>query len=158
MSDHDKTVTMTILSVVGALAVLAVVFYFIANTISSDDGDASSPNPRMSAKTQENIKPVGEVNVGAVAAAPAAAASAGPRSGDQIYNSKCLACHSTGVAGAPKVGDKAAWAPRAEQGIDNLLKHAIHGLNAMPPKGTCADCSDDELKAAIEHMLKETGV
>lgn len=155
MSDHDKTVTMTILSVVGALAVLAVVFYFIANTVTSDD-DASGPNPRMTAKVQENIKPIGEVNVGAVAAAPAA--SAGPRSGDQIYNSACLACHSTGVAGAPKVGDKAAWGPRAKKGIDGLLKNAIHGLNAMPPKGTCADCSDDELKAAIEHMLKETGV
>ena len=60
----------------------------------------------------------------------------------------------SGLLGAPKVGDKADWGKRAKEqgGIDGLLAKAISGINAMPPKGTCADCSDDELKAAIHHM------
>ncbi len=59
-----------------------------------------------------------------------------------------------GLLGAPKVGDKAEWGKRAKEqgGLDGLLAKAISGINAMPPKGTCADCSDDELKAAIKHM------
>ncbi|HHJ13366.1 MAG TPA: cytochrome c5 family protein [Gammaproteobacteria bacterium] len=117
---------------------------------------------RQAAKILENIRPVGQVNVGgasaqAQTAAPAPAA-ASARSGADVYNGACMACHGTGAAGAPKVGDKAAWGPRAEMGVDGLLKSAVSGLNAMPPRGTCGDCSDDELKAAIEHMLKETGL
>lgn len=107
----------------------------------------------------ENIRPVGSVAVaGESAAAADEKAPVTARSGADVYGSFCLACHATGAAGAPKVGDKAAWAPRADQGMDVLLDHATNGLNAMPPKGTCADCSSDELKAAIEHMLSETGL
>jgi cytochrome c5 len=66
----------------------------------------------------------------------------------------CNACHGTGLLGAPKVGDAAAWGERAkkEGGVDGLLAKAISGINAMPPKGTCADCSDADLKGAIEKM------
>ncbi|HHH44754.1 MAG TPA: cytochrome c5 family protein [Gammaproteobacteria bacterium] len=114
----------------------------------------------MQSKIEENIRPVGQVNVGSVPAASSAApaAAAAPRSGEQVYNSACMACHGTGVAGAPKVGDKAAWGPRAAKGIDGLVASATSGLNAMPPKGTCADCSADELKGAIEHMLSQSGL
>lgn len=83
--------------------------------------------------------------------APAAVASSG-RSGADVYNSSCVACHSTGLAGAPKPGDAEAWKPRLANGADTVLKHAIHGLNAMPPKGTCANCTDEELQAAIDYM------
>ncbi len=158
MSEHDKAATNTILAIIGALVLLAISFYFIAAAVTSDGGDDSGPNPRMTAKIQENIKPVGQVNVGAVTAVATAEASAEPRSGEAVYNASCLACHSTGVAGAPKVGDKAAWVTRAPKGADGMLSAVINGLNAMPPKGTCATCSDDELKAAIEYMLKESGV
>ncbi len=158
MSDHDKTVTNTILLVLAILAVMAISFYFIAKTVTSDDSaENDGPNPRMTAKILENIKPVGQVNTGAVVVA-AVAESVGPRSGDDVYNASCLACHSTGVAGAPKVGDKAAWDTRVASGMDAMLNNAINGINAMPAKGTCATCSDDELKAAIEYMLKESGV
>ena len=146
------------IGVLVALVVIALVFYFVANFVTSDMGQEEA-NERMQAKIQENIKPVGQVNVGsaAPAAAGGATAAAGPRSGDQVYNASCLACHSVGVAGAPKVGDNAAWVDRAAKGIDGLLATAISGVNAMPPKGTCADCSDEELKAAIEYMLSESG-
>ena len=146
----------TFLGVLGALVVIALVFFFIANTVGVEEGEAGR-NPRLDAKVQENIKPVGAVNVGEVASASGGAAAAA-RSGEQVYNATCMACHGTGAAGAPKVGDKDAWGPRKDKGIDTLLDHAVNGFNAMPPKGTCMDCSEDELKAAIEHMLSQTGL
>ena len=75
---------------------------------------------------------------------------------ETIYNTKCMACHATGVAGAPKVGDKEAWAPRIATGMDALLASATNGKNAMPPKGTCMDCSEDDLKAVIEYMTSKS--
>lgn len=76
-----------------------------------------------------------------------------PMSGEAVYKKYCVTCHATGLAGSPKFQDKAQWAPRQKQGIDTLLKHAINGIKAMPPKGTCMTCSDTEIKAAIEYML-----
>lgn len=84
----------------------------------------------------------------------AAAKSDGkPRDGASIYGSVCMACHASGVANAPKSGDKAAWAPRLAQGKDALYKAALNGKNAMPPKGGAADLTDAELKAAVDHLL-----
>ena len=76
------------------------------------------------------------------------------KTGEEIFNAYCTACHLMGVAGAPKKGDKAAWAPRVGKGINSLIQSAIKGLNAMPPKGTCVECTDTDLKNAIEYMLK----
>lgn len=114
---------------------------------------------------EENIRPIGTVVVAkpkkAASAAPAQVASASTsagRSGKQVYDSTCVACHGAGVAGAPKVGDKAAWSARAAQGMKTLLQHATQGFKAMPPKGTCADCTDAELEGAISYMLSQSGV
>ncbi|MGJ8679182.1 c-type cytochrome [Paraglaciecola sp.] len=97
------------------------------------------------------IKPVGQVHV---AGAKAETASTGPRSGADVYNKSCVACHGVGVLGAPKLQDAGDWSPRLEKGFDQVWKNAINGVGGMPPKGTCGDCSDDELKAAIEHMIE----
>tara|TARA_Y100001970_G_scaffold243370_1_gene308555 strand:- start:54 stop:455 length:402 start_codon:yes stop_codon:yes gene_type:complete len=102
-------------------------------------------------KIAERIKPVGEVCVGAECGG-AAVAAAEPRSGEEVYNGACTACHGSGLLGAPKTGDKAAWDDRLAKGMDATLQNAINGINAMPPKGTCANCSDDELMAAIKYM------
>lgn len=114
---------------------------------------------------EERIKPVGQVttlnqvadNASAPAAgttpAAAAAAPAAPQSGEKIFQTYCTTCHTAGVAGAPKFGDKAAWAPRIQQGEATLLKHALEGLRAMPPKGTCMQCTETEIKAAISYMV-----
>ena len=100
----------------------------------------------------KRIAPVGQVYVaGAVAASDAGAS--GPRSGEKVYQTACFACHGTGALDAPKKGD-AAWKPRLEQGFDTLLKHAIEGIRNMPARGTCADCSDDEIAAAIKFMTE----
>jgi cytochrome c5 len=76
--------------------------------------------------------------------------------GQQIYQSSCQACHATGAAGAPKLGDKEAWAPRIAQGMDTMLANATNGIRAMPPKGACASCTEADLKAAIEYMVSQS--
>ena len=76
--------------------------------------------------------------------------------GQKIYQTSCQACHASGAAGAPKTGDKEAWAPRIATGVDAMLAVAIKGKGAMPPKGACASCSDADLKAAIEYMVSQS--
>ena len=68
------------------------------------------------------------------------------------YNRACMACHMAGIAGAPKTGDAEAWAPRLEKGTETLIASIRKGLNALPAGGMCADCSDEEYTALINHM------
>lgn len=74
--------------------------------------------------------------------------------GEKLYKSVCLVCHASGIAGAPKEGDKAAWAPYIATGMDAMLKNAITGIGAMPPRGG-SQATDEELKAAIQYMLSK---
>jgi len=74
--------------------------------------------------------------------------------GEAVYNKACVNCHAAGVAGAPKTHSAEEWAPRLAAGIDALVASANAGKGAMPPKGLCMDCSDADLKAAIEFMSK----
>lgn len=102
----------------------------------------------------ERIKPIGQVHVAGAQAAGTAAAG-GAKSGEDVYNSACVACHASGVLGAPKLHVAADWQPRLdERGLDGVWQNALNGINAMPPRGTCASCSDDEIKAAIEYMIE----
>ena len=68
------------------------------------------------------------------------------------YNKSCAVCHNSGAANAPKTGDAEAWAPRMAKGMDTLVSSVSTGLNAMPPKGMCFDCSDEDYAALIEYM------
>ena len=86
------------------------------------------------------------------AAAPTQTAAASGGAGQALYQQVCQACHAAGVAGAPKFGDKAAWAPRIAQGLPALYNSALHGKNAMPPKGGSA-APDADVKAAVEYMV-----
>jgi cytochrome c5 len=73
--------------------------------------------------------------------------------GKAVYDKTCVACHATGVANAPKFGDKAAWAPRIATGRDALVASVIKGKGAMPPKAGAANLSDDDIKAAVDHLV-----
>ena len=91
----------------------------------------------------------------------ASAASKPPvsgRDGEQIYKAYCHACHSKGAAGAPKVGDKEAWAPRIETGVGGMLYAVINGKNAMPPRAGITDVvTDEELRRAVVFMANKSG-
>lgn len=109
----------------------------------------------------ERLAPAGEVVLekDVATAAPVAAVSgprSGPRSGEDVYNKSCTACHSTGAAGAPKVGVSADWTARVDQGMETLYANAINGVRGMPPKGLCMDCSDDEMNATVDYMLEQS--
>lgn len=106
----------------------------------------------------ERLKPAGNVCIqGQVCetaqAAASAAAPAGPKSGDEVYSVSCAACHATGLLESPKFGSADDWAPRVAKGIDTLYTNAINGINAMPAKGGNTALSDDEVKAAVDHMI-----
>ena len=161
MSQKTNTyfgISVVTLVVVGGLVAL------ILNIMSGVLGGGTASADMGAAAVEARIKPAGKLNTGApiaVAAAPApAAAAAVARSGDAVYNASCVACHGTGAAGAPKLGDTAAWGDRIAQGMDTLVQHAIAGFQGktgvMPPRGTCGNCSDDELKAAVEYMVSQS--
>jgi cytochrome c5 len=86
---------------------------------------------------------------GLAALAPLAQAA----DGKAVYEKTCFACHGTGVANAPKLGDKAAWGPRVATGKDTLVKSVLGGKGAMPAKGGAGDLADDDVKAAVDYML-----
>jgi cytochrome c5 len=109
-------------------------------------------SPAMSPEAiAARIKPVGEVVV-VDANAPKA-----EKTGEEIVKGVCGACHTTGAAGAPKIGDKGAWSKRIGEGLDHLLKTAIKGEGAMPPRGGSPDLSDLEIARAIVYMANQSG-
>jgi cytochrome c5 len=134
------------LKVTAITAVTAGALIFLANFIGHTDkkGDEEAVNAR--------IQPVAKVEL----AAAGAAAAAGNRSGEEIYKATCAACHDTGAAGAPKMGDKGAWGPRLGQGLAGLVKSATAGKNAMPPKGG-SDATPEELARVIAYMTNKSG-
>ena len=99
---------------------------------------------------------MGQVNVSGVVAAPAGttAAVVGVGSPKDIYENNCKMCHQTGVAGAPRFGNHADWVPRISQGMDTIVKTAINGIRAMPPKGNCLKCTPEDIKATVEYMVE----
>lgn len=166
MSHEDDVFARTFIGVFVFLFVLMVILIIGANMIAGDNRTASEAD----AKAPESIMPVGKVKkpgeattVAKAESAPAAAApaeAAGPVDGGQVYNMACMACHGTGAAGAPKMGDKDNWAPRIAQGMDVLLEHATKGFQGksgfMPPKGGRADLSVAQVEAAIGHMVSNS--
>jgi len=153
----DKEFYSTFFALMGGLAVFAILLVIIAGNLTSDVSDYKPEEIVL-----ENIKPVGQVYIAgesepeAAPAADTAVASSGPKSGEEVYNGSCMSCHGTGAAGAPKLGDKAAWTPRIAAGMDSMLANAINGLNAMPPKGLCMACSDAEIQGAVEYMVSNS--
>ncbi len=129
---------------IGVAVVLIAIIYPLTNRTFNSAADAAKGTDESDVR----IQPVAKFEL-AKAEAPAAS---GPRDGATIYNTVCGACHNTGAAGAPKIDDKAAWAPRLAQGKDTLIKSVTNGKNAMPPKGG-ATLSDEEIKGVVEYVM-----
>ncbi len=137
-----------LIGIVGALFGFLILMVILANLMSSDE---KAQDSMVTDAINERIKPVGEVTIGAPkAAAPVAAAS--PK---DAYQSNCFACHGTGAAGAPKLGDKAAWKARIAQGKATLFKHATGGYKGMPPRGG-SSLDDAAIKGVIDYMVSQS--
>ena len=142
MSDKNNPSRTILLATIAVAAILIVVIWPLSMLGKGSAGSGDSDEAEL------RIQPVARVEMQV-----AAAKSDGkPRSGEAIYNTICKACHETGVAGAPKTGDKAVWAPRLATGAAALLKSATAGKGAMPARGGAADLTDDELKAAVTYL------
>jgi cytochrome c5 len=164
-----KTPKQLAIVVVLAFAVpIAVIVLLVQLVTSRPTGEGMSDE-----EIAKRLKPVGEVVVDATAPreappaekpaepvppaaapAPATPEKVAVAGGRAVYEATCTVCHAAGVAGAPRTGDKAAWAPRIQAGMDTLYAHSIKGFKAMPPKGGNLKLSDDEVKAAVDYMVE----
>jgi cytochrome c5 len=117
--------------------------------VSRPDADPNAMTPEAVAA---RIQPVGRVEFGA-----GGGAAAGTRTGEEIVKAVCTACHQAGVANAPKLGDKAQWAPRIEQGLNTLVASVVKGKGAMPPKAGDPSLTDEEIARAVVLMANEAG-
>lgn len=167
-ADHDRTFFDTFMLVLGILLGITIALIILARTIAGNTSVLHrQEDPVFLQEVAARIAPVAKVAVAgqdnsALAAAPtpeaaAPAAAAADLPGDTVFNQACVACHGAGIAGAPKFGDKAAWAPRIAQGADLLHKHALEGFQGknglMPPKGGRTDLSDQSVINAVDYMV-----
>ena len=163
MSD-DLKFSDTVKLVLGLLVVVAFVIYYVAQAIIEETQNAFvKEDSAYQEQLAKRIEPVGRVAIagqsdGDVVSEPNPELVVAAMSGEDIYNSSCVACHGIGIAGAPKLGDTEAWAPRIDQGLPTLYEHAIDGYQGntgmMPPKGGAMSLSDDEIKAAVDYMAR----
>ncbi len=169
LSNSDQSFLRQFMMTICGLAVLTVLLVFGALAIHNHEPKETNPN--QPAALAARIAPAGAVYAGntgraamqaAAEAATKAAASqvayGGTTNGKEIFDHLCTSCHTSGVAGAPKVGNKAMWAPRIAQGIDTLVKHAIEGYhgpdgNFMPPKGGNPALTDEQVTNAVKWIV-----
>ncbi len=153
MSDSDFVKNFSLM--IGALAALAIVVFIIANIVGAKPVTISSADDNA---VVARIQPVGKLVVAKAVSAVANAIvpTAKAADGMSTYNTACMACHGTGAAGAPKLGDKTAWAPRIAKGKAALYASSLKGIGAMPPKGGRADFSDDVIKAAVDYLISKS--
>lgn len=160
-NSHDKHFYDSFLLVLGILVGVAVVLIFLARVIASyTQAQTVQGDIKVQQATAERIAPVAKLAIsGADNSAldpPKATVVAADLAGEEAYKA-CVACHGTGLAGAPKFGDKGAWAPRIAQGMPTLYKHAIEGFQGkagfMPAKGGRADYSEKSVTNAVDHMV-----
>ena len=163
-ADHDRKFFDTFMLVLGILLGITIGLIILARIIAGNTTVAhKQEDPVYLQEVASRIGPAARVAVAGqdnsalapAAAEPAAAAADLP--GDTVYNQACVACHGAGIAGAPKMGDAAAWAPRIAQGADTLNTHALQGFQGkagyMPPKGGRTDLSDQSVINAVEYIV-----
>ena len=167
-AEHDRKFFDTFMLVLGILLGITIMLIILARMIAGNtSAQHKKEDPIFVQEVNARIAPVANVAVAgqdnsALAAAPAAAdaapaAAVADLPGETVYGQACIACHGAGIAGAPKFGDKAAWAPRIAQGPDTLHKHALEGFQGknglMPPKGGRTDLSDQSVINAVDYMV-----
>jgi len=154
---EDKKILNDLGVTIAVLVAIAIVISIIAINLVGE----KAPSAWEEQKVLNRIKPLGVLattleeakKASFVAEAPVVAVASEPMTAEQIYNTACMACHATGVAGAPKTGDVAAWAPRIAQGDDVLFEHATKGFKGMPPRGGSSQLTNEDITAAINFMV-----
>ena len=167
MSKQDSHFFNNFSLVLGILFAVTLSLFAFARHVGAEHQLKDVANdPRYVQSVEERLQPVARVAVAGQdnsalkieSTGPATAAIALPADGTAAYETACQACHGAGIAGAPKVGDKAAWQPRIAQGKETLYNHAIQGFNGktgvMPAKGGRADWPDDLVKQAVDHIVE----
>jgi cytochrome c5 len=139
MADKNSSSKIMYLSIALAIILMVVVVPFSMSGKGNKSGASDDVESR--------IAPVAKIELAA------GGGDGGAKDGKTVYNTVCAGCHGAGVMGAPKVGDKGAWAGRLGQGMATLNNHAINGIRGMPARGGAANLSDDEVKAAVQYML-----
>lgn len=157
--------------VIGVLFGVAILLYALATGLGTDQLQQLEGEPLQIAAVDERTRPFARVAVAGQdnAALQIAEVSSGsapaaglpvPKNGEELYNAACSACHAQGIGGAPRIGDKAAWAPRIAQGKDTLYKHSIEGFQGsaglMPPKGGRVDLADDLIRHGVDYMVERS--
>lgn len=144
MADKHSSTGIMWATIIVAIVLIAIIYPLTVKK-STSAADAAGGND----EAEVRIQPVARFEM----AKAAPAASGAPKDGATVFNTVCGACHNSGAAGAPKMDDKAAWAPRIAQGKEALYKSAISGKGAMPAKGGASALSDDEIKGAVDYVL-----
>ncbi len=154
----DRAFLKTFSGLLAALVALTVIIFVVAQMVSGSGKAKTKVVAQADSEVVARIKPVGELVVASAATvANGVIPTAQAADGKGTYDKACMACHAAGVAGAPKLGDKAAWGPRIAQGNDTLYTHAIKGFQGkkgfMPAKGGNAALADADVKAAVDFMV-----
>jgi cytochrome c5 len=136
-------------SIMWATIIVAIVLIAIIFPLTVKQFGSAADRSKGSDDADVRIQPVARFEL--AKAAPAGGGA--PKDGATVYNAICGACHNTGAAGAPKIDDKAAWAPRVATGKEALYKSVLGGKGAMPPKGGAGDLSEGEIKGAVDYIL-----
>ncbi len=141
-----------------AIPVAFITAMILVLTLAACSGEKEEVSLSAAQETamSERLAPAGEVAMASEVASAPTASNGGSRSGEEVYNGTCTTCHASGAAGAPITGSAEQWADRIGKGMDTLYTSAISGINGMPPKGLCFDCSDAELKAAVDYMVESS--
>jgi len=150
-SSPIKTPKQLIVTVVLAFVVPITIIFLLVNMVVSGSQVGAGSDTLSPEAIAKRIAPVARFEL---------VDASGPKvykTGEQVFNSVCAACHTAGVAGAPKIGDAATWAPRIGAGYDTLLANAIKGKNAMPPKGGNPALDDLEIARAVVFMANKSG-
>lgn len=157
------------MKLVHSTLIAGAILAFVSASSTADHNTQESLEKRLAAIGTLNIMTEEEAAAAAAAAAEEAAAAAaeqtqvaaGPVDGESVYNTACMACHTAGIAGAPKIGDSEAWTARMAQGMEILIEHAIQGYQGeagvMPAKGGNPALSDEEVTAAVQYMVDNSG-
>ena len=172
MSKQDTHFFNVFSMVIGLLVAIAIALFALARIVAGQTQDKQvvqdaeyvknvqarvAPFSQEAVAGQDNTAMAIKPDAGIAAAQGGAGAAAMPKTGEELFQQTCSACHGAGIAGAPKAGDKAAWNPRIAKGKDTLYDHAMHGFTGtagvMPAKGGRTDAPDDLVKQAVDYMV-----